>query len=243
MSEGRLPSVYPPTFFSLVHPWRSCDNHTWHVETHFPTRILHLRTWFFYGFKRKVMKITSRCQHPSNYPYPLLHSKKTKCWYVFFEEKSWIWSGIIFILKGLFEQYKPPKFPPIFLSIVGKVAFLFGKRCLKCGRKKRCCQKAMFNFLSKVVYQLYIRTQLPDDLLWTSLRKKKLSLKKYIFLFPLRKRKTCLRCFSKGINFPSLHWCWKKGIVKNCTLLLEKYFFSSLEISKIFFRKGPHFSF
>ena len=35
MSAGRLPSVYPPTLFLLVHPSRSCGHHTWHVETPF----------------------------------------------------------------------------------------------------------------------------------------------------------------------------------------------------------------
>ena len=67
--------------------------------------------------------------------------------------------------------------------------------------------------------------------------------KKYIFLFLLRKKFTCLRCFSKGVHFPSLHGGWKKGVVKDCTLEEKNIFSQVWKFPKIFFGKVVNFHF
>ena len=87
MSAGRLPSVSPPTLFLLVHPSRSCGHHIWGCDIDFPTRILSLRTLFFYRLERKGLNIIGSSPPPNLRPYPLLHSEKQQVSFFFFRKK------------------------------------------------------------------------------------------------------------------------------------------------------------
>ena len=93
MSAGRLPSVYPPTLFLLVHPWRSCGHHVWGCDIHFPTRILSLRTLFFYRFETKGLKIIESSPPLNLRPYPLLHSEKQHVSFHFRRKKFYYYRG------------------------------------------------------------------------------------------------------------------------------------------------------
>ena len=71
------------------------------------------------------------------------------------------------------------------------------------------------------------------------------SVSKNIFFYsPFAKKNLLgLRCFSKGIHFPSLYGSWKKGVVKDWTLEEKIFFLKSGNFQKYFFGKVFHFHF